>query len=80
MYSEAGLRILLADKSIVFLSINETKLDYSIRKLAVNFMSMTGVFVIFFKTLISFVLEIRKPHSKPFLVVTCYRPPCSPVE
>lgn len=96
------LRILLADNDIDLISINETKLNKSIKDSEVNIpgynivrrdrITNSGGGVCFYvKNTISFAirndlnmdnlenlcLEIRKPQSKPFIVVTWYRPPDS---
>ena len=98
------LRILLADYSIDILSINETKLDDSIKSCEVQIpgyefirrdRNRQGEGVGFdIKTSIHFIvpsdldvlnlenicIKIRKPDSKPFLIVTWYRPPCSSID
>ena len=98
------LRILLFDYSIDIISINETKLDDTIKSCEVH---KTGYEFIrndrnrqgggegfYIKTSINFVvcynpnvpnlenlcIEIRKPNSKPFLIATCYRSPCSSID
>ena len=98
------LRILLDDHSIDILSINETKLDDSIKSCEVQIpgyefirrdRNMQGGGVGFYiKTSIDFAvrsdlnvpnlenlcIEIRKPNSRPFLIATWYRPPCSSMD
>ena len=98
------LRILLFDYSIDIFSINETKLDDTIKSCEVH---ITGYEFIrrdrnrqgggvgfYIKTSINFVvcynpnvpnvenlcIKIRKPNSKPFLIATWYRSPCSSID
>ena len=99
------IRILLADKCLDVLAIQETKLDVSnnnsdfyicgyelIRrdrlsdagggicfyiKSTLNFSVRTDLNI---DELENLCIEIRKPNSKPFIVVNWYRPPNSPVE
>ena len=97
-------RIHLDDYSIDILSLNETKLDDSIKSCEIHIPGYElirrdrdtngGGVCFYLKTSINFVarsdlnvanlenlcLEIRKPNSKPFFVVTWYRPPCSSIE
>ena len=98
------IRILLADKCLDVLAIQETKLDVSnnnsdfyicgyelIRrdrlsdadggicfyiKSTLNFSVRTDLN---FDELENLCIEIRKPNSKPFIVVNWYRPPNSPM-
>ena len=98
------IRILLADKCLDVLAIQETKLDVSnnnsdcyicgyelIRrdrlsdggggicfyiKSTINFSVRTDLNV---DELENLCIEIRKPNSKPFIVVNWYRPPNSPI-
>ena len=98
------IRILLADKCLDVLAIQETKLDVSnnnsdfcicgyelIRrdrlsdagggicfyiKSTLNFSVRTDLN---FDELENLCIEIRKPNSKPFIVVNWYRPPNSPI-
>ncbi|XP_073245687.1 uncharacterized protein [Porites lutea] len=98
------LRILLADRSIDILSINETKLDDSINSCEVQIPGYEfirrdrnrqgGGVGFYIKTSINFgvrsdlnapslenlCIEIRKPNSRPFLIATWYRPPCSSID
>ena len=98
------MRILLADYSIEILSINETKLDDSIKSCEVHTPGSEfirrdrnrhgGGVGFYIKTSINFAvrsdlnvfnlenlcIEIRKPNSKPFLIATWYRPPCSSID
>ena len=98
------LRILLDDYSIDILSLNQTKLDESIKSCELHIPGYElicrdrdrngGGVCFYLKTSINFVvrsdlnvanlenlcLEIRKPNSKPFFVITWYRPPCSSIE
>ena len=101
------LRILLADTPVDVLSINETRLDDSVKDSDVYIPGYEiirrdrktngrfgGGVCFFVRSNISYSLrsdlsihqlenlciEIRKPRSKPFLVVTWYRPPDSSVE
>ena len=101
------LRILLADTPVDVLSINETRLDDSVKDSDVYIPGyeiirrdreingrLGGGVCFFVRSNISYSLrsdlsihqlenlciEIRKPRSKPFLVVTWYRPPDSSVE
>ena len=98
------LRTLLFDFSIDIISINETKLDDTIKSCEVHIpryefirrdRKRQGEGVGFYvKTSINFVVcsnlnapnlvnlcvEIRKPNSKPFLIATWYRPPCSSID
>ena len=98
------LRILLFDYSVDIISINETKLDDTIKSCEVHIpgyefirrdRNRQGRGVRFYlKTSINFAvcsnlnvpnlenlcIEIRKPNSKPFLIATWYRPPCSSVD
>ena len=98
------MRILLFDYSIDIISINETKLDDTIKSCEVH---ITGYKFIrrhrnrqgggvgfYVKTSINFVvcynpnvpnvenlcIKIRKPNSKPFLIATWYRSPCSSID
>ena len=91
------LRILLFDYSIDIISINETKLDDTIKSCEVHIpgyefihrdRNRQGGGVGFcIKTcscsnlnvpnLENLCIKIRKPNSKPFLIATWYRPPCS---
>ena len=97
-------RIILDDNSIDILSLNETKLDESIKSCELHIPGYElirrdrdrngGGVCFYLKTSINFVvrsdlnvvnlenlcLEIRKPNSKPFFVITWYRPPCSSIE
>ncbi|XP_068738010.1 uncharacterized protein [Montipora capricornis] len=101
------LRILLTDTPVDVLSINETRLDDSVKDSDVYIPGYEiirrdrktngrfgGGVCFFVRSNISYSLrsdlsihqlenlciEIRKPRSKPFLVVTWYRPPDSSVE
>ena len=101
------LRILLADTPVDVLSINETRLDDSVKDSDVYIPGYEiirrdretngrfgGGVCFFVRSNISYSLrpdlsiqqlenlciEIRKPRSKPFLVVTWYRPPDSSVD
>ena len=98
------LRILLDDRSIDILSINETKLDGSIKSCEVQIPGyefirsdrnrQEGGVGFYIKTSINFAvhsdlnapnlenlcIEIRKPNSRPFLIATWYRPPCSSMD
>ena len=98
------LRILLFDYSIDIISINETKLDDTIKSCEVHIPGYEfirrdrnrqgGGVDFYIKTSINFVvcsnlnvpnlenlcIEIRKPNSKPFLIATCYRSPCSSID
>ena len=98
------LRILLFDYSVDIISINETKLDDTIKSCEVHIpgyefirrdRNRQGRGVRFYlKTSINFAvcsnlnvpnlenlcIEIRKPNSKPFLIATWYRPPCSSID
>ena len=98
------LRILLVNRSIDILSINETKLDDSIKsckvripgyefircdrnrqgggvgfyiKTSTNFAVHSDLYV---SNLENLCIEIRKPNSRPFLIATWYRPPCSTID
>ena len=84
------LRILLSDRCLDVLTINETRLDDTIsdedrRDRSVNGRNGGRVcsFVVQtdlkFEKLENLSIEIRKPRSKPFLITTWYRPPSSPV-
>ena len=98
------LRTLLFDFSIDIISINETKLDDTIKSCEVHIPGYEfirrdrnrqgGRVDFYIKTSINFVVcsnlnapnlenlcvEIRKPNSKPFLIATWYRPPCSSID
>ena len=98
------LRYLFFHYSIDIISINEAKLDDTIKSCEVyipgyefirRYRNRQGERVAFYvKTSINFVLclnlnvpnlenlciEIRKPNSKPFLIATRYRPPCSSID
>ena len=50
--------------------------DFSI-KTSINFVVRPDINVLNLENL---CLEIRKPHSKPFLIVTWYSPPCSSID
>ena len=98
------LRILLANNDIDIISINETKLNESIRDHEVHIpgyevirrdrLKKCGGGVCFYvKNSINFTvrndlhmdaienlcLEVHKPNSKSFVIVTWYRPPNSPI-
>ena len=92
------MRILLADRSIDILSINETKLEKScevqipgyefIRRdrnrqgggvgfyieNSINFAVRSDLYA---SSLENLCIEVCKPNSRPFLIATWYRPPCS---
>ena len=88
------LRILLADTPVDVLSINESRLDDSVKDSDVYIhgyeiirrdRKTNGRFgVCFLRPDLSIhqnlCIEIRKPRSKPFVVVTWYTPPDSSVE
>ena len=99
------MRIPLFDFSIDIISINETKLDDTIKSCEVHIPGCEfirrdrnrqgGGVGFYIKTSINFVvcskdlnepnlenlcIEIRKPNSKPFLIVTWYRSPCSSID
>ena len=98
------LRILRFDFSIDIISINETKLDDTIKNCEVHIPGCEfirrdrnrqgGEVGFYIKTSINFVvcsnlnvpnlenlwIKIRKPNSKPFLIATWYRPPCSSID
>ena len=98
------LRILLADRPIDILSINETRLDDSVVDHEVHILGYDiirrdrngngGGVCFYVRSTINYSLrpdlsvnqlenlciEVRKPHSKPFVVATWYRPPDSPTE
>ena len=97
-------RILLFDYSIDIISINETKLDDTIKSCEVHIPNYEfirrdrnrqgGGVDFYIKTSINFVvcsnlnvpnlenlcIKIRKPNSKPSLIATWYRPPCSSID
>ena len=98
------IRILLADKCLDVLAIQETKLDVfnnnsdfyicSYKLIRRDRLSNGGGGICFYiKSTINFsvrtdlnvdelenlCIEIRKPNSKPFIVVNWYRPPNSPI-
>ena len=99
------LRIFLFDYSVDIISINETKLDDTIKSCevhipgykfmrrdrnrqggGVDFYIKTSItlFVVCSNlnvpTLENLCIKIRKPNSKPFLIATWYRPPCSSID
>ena len=98
------MRILLFDYSIDIISINETKLDDTIKSCEAHIpgyefirrdrIRQGGGEGFYLKASIDFVVcsnlnapnlenlctEIRKPNSKPFLIATWYRPPCSSID
>jgi len=69
------LRVFLAEFSFDILAINETKLDESIKSSELHIPGYE-----FIRRDRNRPIEIRKPNSKPVLVATWYRLPCSPAD